>query len=753
MKKYLLAAAAALMFVVFAAPSNFPPYSQQSVGFVQGPTVQLIASLTSATGWLGPRLPDGSTLSVNTTPKSVADAVFLAPQTVSGAANNGSGLVRLTVGSTTGWMTNDWARIDNVGGTIEADGLWQITVVDGSHVDLQGSTFTNAYTSGGTAADTLITSATAAFTTADYYRPVFARDLPVGAYIIPSGITATSAYLNYGAVTSGSSQPMTIGQNCAGLPEAINYAAFNGYNVAVNGRTSITPNNALDHTYVNDVANLSCGGPVYIPPVRHFYLSMHGAGLHFDTGTPPAYVPIVGSVTGSISTTTLTVTSVSGLTQALRIGSQITGAGVSANTSITAFGTGYGGTGTYTVNNSQTVGSETLTVGETYDGLVIDSCMIGNLDFSGSEINYNQGGAIVRVRPLYTVPGDHLGYGFSPCSLELGSMGMTGGTGAGALILDTTSAPIEANISVLEPNAAGLAPYSVAILGSHGFLGHLQALQAHGFTDTGVLDAASGAGAIIDVPDISADYHNGTDGLHLAGAQNAIYRIGRVAKAGAFTLGTGIVTDNASSGNFIELGSTNATTHCTMGTGQNTLVTGFTPTVGSCTGQVGEVLISTLAASASANLSWTGLGSYKSYHLVCHNLVINDATDYGQIQFNNGSSWVATGYKYALEYWNSANTGTTNNSASAAGVVLYASNWSTSAPWTIDAIISGVTGASDVPRVAFRGQGTDSSGNIVSNAGGGELTSAASYVGIQIGSHNAGSNLLSGSCSLYGLNS
>lgn len=68
---------------------------------------------------------------------------------VSGAANNGSGLVRLTVSSTSGWTTGDQKTVASVGGTTEANGLWTITVVDGTHIDLQGSTFANAYTSGG----------------------------------------------------------------------------------------------------------------------------------------------------------------------------------------------------------------------------------------------------------------------------------------------------------------------------------------------------------------------------------------------------------------------------------------------------------------------------------------------------------------------------------------------------------------------------------------------------------------------------
>lgn len=68
---------------------------------------------------------------------------------VSGAADNGSGLVRLTVGSTSGFTTGDSKTIAEVTGTTEANGTWTITVVDATHIDLQGSTFANAYVSGG----------------------------------------------------------------------------------------------------------------------------------------------------------------------------------------------------------------------------------------------------------------------------------------------------------------------------------------------------------------------------------------------------------------------------------------------------------------------------------------------------------------------------------------------------------------------------------------------------------------------------
>lgn len=64
-------------------------------------------------------------------------------------------------------------------------------------------------------------------------------------------------------------------------------------------------------------------------------------------------------VTGSIATTVLTVTAVS--SGALSVGQTISGSGVTAGTTITALGTGLGGTGTYTVSASQTASSTTIT--------------------------------------------------------------------------------------------------------------------------------------------------------------------------------------------------------------------------------------------------------------------------------------------------------------------------------------------------------------------------------------------------------
>ena len=69
---------------------------------------------------------------------------------VLGAANNGSGKVRLAVASTAGLVSNDRVNVSGVSGTYEANGGNKlITVVDATHVDLPEVTFSNSYKTGG----------------------------------------------------------------------------------------------------------------------------------------------------------------------------------------------------------------------------------------------------------------------------------------------------------------------------------------------------------------------------------------------------------------------------------------------------------------------------------------------------------------------------------------------------------------------------------------------------------------------------
>jgi pectate lyase len=72
----------------------------------------------------------------------------LTVKSITGAADNGSGLIRITSAGH-GFSTSDVVNVVEVMGTTEAQGKWTITVISSSTFDLQGSTFSNTYVSGG----------------------------------------------------------------------------------------------------------------------------------------------------------------------------------------------------------------------------------------------------------------------------------------------------------------------------------------------------------------------------------------------------------------------------------------------------------------------------------------------------------------------------------------------------------------------------------------------------------------------------
>ena len=68
--------------------------------------------------------------------------------TITGAATHG-GLIQITSNNHR-LNTGDHITITGVTGTTEANGAWVITRTGGNTFDLNSSTFTNAYVSGGT---------------------------------------------------------------------------------------------------------------------------------------------------------------------------------------------------------------------------------------------------------------------------------------------------------------------------------------------------------------------------------------------------------------------------------------------------------------------------------------------------------------------------------------------------------------------------------------------------------------------------
>ena len=119
--------------------------------------------------------------------------------------------------------------------------------------------------------------------------------------------------------------------------------AITGFN-QFTGRQVFQPN-----TTTNAPFAFQAGSALLTTPVAH--------SVEWDNTNQ--YVTTGVTFTGSISTTTLTVTG--SPTGVIQVGMLLTGTGVTAGTTITALGTGTGGAGTYTVSVSQTVASTTIT--------------------------------------------------------------------------------------------------------------------------------------------------------------------------------------------------------------------------------------------------------------------------------------------------------------------------------------------------------------------------------------------------------
>lgn len=76
------------------------------------------------------------------------DGQIISTTAITGAANNGSGLIRITA-TAHGLQTANTVTITGVGGVPAANGTWVITVISANTYDLIGSTFAGTYTSGG----------------------------------------------------------------------------------------------------------------------------------------------------------------------------------------------------------------------------------------------------------------------------------------------------------------------------------------------------------------------------------------------------------------------------------------------------------------------------------------------------------------------------------------------------------------------------------------------------------------------------
>lgn len=225
-------------------------------------------------------------------------------------------------------------------------------------------------------------------TTASTYAPDGLTPIPIyGLGLQPlqggelsAGGTAVLMRATIAGVNSGN--PIAVLMECAGgaqqvapalaYQHAVQFGQVSGIVGAVrNLKMSIAAASATATMTADEViVESALGGLRYCIPNFNRTINLagtNGAGA-MDTGSAPVsgyaaiyaiYNPLAAKFTGSISGTTLTVTNVASGT--LAVGQYVQGA--AAGTTITALGSGTGGTGTYTVSISQTVVSSQLFTG------------------------------------------------------------------------------------------------------------------------------------------------------------------------------------------------------------------------------------------------------------------------------------------------------------------------------------------------------------------------------------------------------
>ena len=165
----------------------------------------------------------------------------------------------------------------------------------------------------------------------------------------------------------------------------------------------------LSKTYVV-INNCTDQSSIYI---RGGTSSSYTAGVEIESGGSAlvAWDAKAAEYTASISTTTMTVTAVSSGT--IEVGQYIS-SGAAAGTYITAFGTGTGGVGTYTVSTSQTVSSTTM---NTSDFVKIAGGGGGAAGAGGNQIFFQND---LNVTASYTIPTGKNAGTFGPVTVDSG---------------------------------------------------------------------------------------------------------------------------------------------------------------------------------------------------------------------------------------------------------------------------------------------------------------------------------------------
>jgi hypothetical protein len=166
-----------------------------------------------------------------------------------------------------------------------------------------------------------------------------------------SGTTGgAGVYVISASQTAGGSITATIPDTIIPTTTAWNSAGY----VSLTSGATVTPDFSLGYNFsltLNSVSTLANPTNVKIGQTGIIAVT---EGAFSTSATITGYIG--ASFNGTISGTTLTAT---GTTGEIILGAEVSGSGVTASTTIVAYGSGTGGDGTYAINVSQTVSSST----------------------------------------------------------------------------------------------------------------------------------------------------------------------------------------------------------------------------------------------------------------------------------------------------------------------------------------------------------------------------------------------------------
>lgn len=135
-----------------SSPTQTDPYtglplSTYQTSAMASPALGVGMRITEDTDFRSTQVVGAPNGSLNQLPGTDPNAVTY--RVISNTANNGSGVIRLTIDTTNGMITGQYITVREVTGTTEANGNWYITVINTNEIDLNGSAYSNSYISGG----------------------------------------------------------------------------------------------------------------------------------------------------------------------------------------------------------------------------------------------------------------------------------------------------------------------------------------------------------------------------------------------------------------------------------------------------------------------------------------------------------------------------------------------------------------------------------------------------------------------------